>query len=641
MMSLTKGRAAIAVLFLLAFVVYANTWHNQFSGDDAAVIAHDARIRTLARVPEIFTHDYWRIPGSNLYRPLTLLTLSANYFVSGESPWSYRLVNQLLHCCNVVLLFRLLGLFPFANPALPFLAAALFAVHPAATEAVDLVVGRAELLSFLFAIAALHLYWTRAAGRWRLHLSAAMFLLALLSKETAIVLPLLVLAHSFFFEGGRFRATLRTLAGHWGALLAYLAVRYAVLGALGPAPGAQFFDGIPRTAVAFTMAKGIAYYWRIVFWPKDLEVYYDFNTISLATSFAEPAVALSALFLAGLVAGAWFLRTRNTTLAFFILWPFICLLPVTNVVIPTGVLVALRVMYLPLGGFSVVLASLLLGARSALTRIAPAVRTPLVAAASKAVFLGVLALLGILTLRRNADWLDTETLFRRELEISANDPHAMAVYAGALPPQEARPLALRVVREAPTDPFNHLLLGTIYERTGDTAAAEAEYRRALELQPLADAHAALGALFTGSDRLDEAEAELRAALALNPSLLGAYENLGTVLLAKGEREAARGMARKALEVDPRSAGAYNLLGNVYLEAADYARAADAYQRAAALMPQMYPALFNLAVALEKLDRGRAIDAWRRYIAVAEAAGVEADWVRRARERLTSLQAEGN
>jgi hypothetical protein len=151
--------------------------------------------------------------------------------------WPFRLFNLALHLVNGLLLFLILKRIGLAPP-LAAAAAAVFILHPLATEPVNYITARFTLLSVTFALAAVHAH-LRADGRARGEILAlALFLLALFCKETAAVLPLLVIV----FDAARGRPRFAALIGLL-ASLAYFLARTQWTIVLGAHPG----DVLPWT----------------------------------------------------------------------------------------------------------------------------------------------------------------------------------------------------------------------------------------------------------------------------------------------------------------------------------------------------------------------------------------------------------
>src|SRR5712692_9504485 len=189
--ALTPRRIAI-LIFVAAWAVYLNSLGGQFVFDDTSIIQNNPQIRSLGitNLQHIFGSHYWQtVAGQGgLYRPVVILSYALNYAVGGFDPAGYHFVNVLLHALNSVLVFLIIHEL-FGDLVFAAWSGLLFALHPIRTEAVAYVVGRAESLAAFFFLVAWLCYIRR-----KLVLSAAAFLLAVLSKESAftfLAVPLL------------------------------------------------------------------------------------------------------------------------------------------------------------------------------------------------------------------------------------------------------------------------------------------------------------------------------------------------------------------------------------------------------------------------------------------------------------------
>jgi protein O-GlcNAc transferase len=98
-----------------------------------------------------------------------------------------------------------------------------------------------------------------------------------------------------------------------------------------------------------------------------------------------------------------------------------------------------------------------------------------------------------------------------------------------------------------------------------------------------------------SGLLSQAETLYRQVIALDPGVVGAHNNLGTILLEQGKAIDAVVCFRQALRLNPNHANAHNNLGNAYKELGQFAEAAASFQEALRLMPTMARAHNNLAL----------------------------------------------
>ncbi len=330
-----------------AVVVYLGALWNRFAGDDLYIIVHNPLVADLAAPWRIFAAPYWppELFYGKLYRPLPVLTYALDRVV-GAYAW-FHAVNLVWHAAASVAVAGLTQRLAGNRAAL--IAGLLFAVHPVHVEAVANVVGRAELMAALFAILAVRLALTGGGVAW----SALAFGAALLCKENAAVTPALIAWGWILGIGRPDRRRLVAFAASWAAVGAtWGAVRAAVLEPFG-----RFFDiapvfaGLGPVEVRLTAVSAFVDFARLLVAPLTLRV--DYSPMERAAV----TTATDTRFLLGIaIAVVWVLllvaaRRRGRTLeAFGLGWVGIALLPVSNLVLPVGVLVAERTLYLPSAG---------------------------------------------------------------------------------------------------------------------------------------------------------------------------------------------------------------------------------------------------------------------------------------------------
>ena len=350
-----------AIAALAAFAVYASTLSHQFVYDDLSVIVANPKLHHLANWREILTSPWW---PRGLYRPFTSLTLAANWTLSPERPFGFHLANALMHAAAAaalcVLATRLMSL-PSALAA-----ALLFAVHPVHVEAVANVVGRAEVLATLFVLLSVLAYLRygdltaeRGSSRARALAAAGTLgaaVLALASKESAFALPGILLVADW----GRARAEGQPFAaraaGSWpvwtAALLVtigWLWLRTAVVGELAgdvPAPGLAGTSVLDRMAI---MLAVVPQYLRLLLYPARLSAEYSpaFLPVSTRLGPAGWLGLVSLLVFAGIAVAA---RRRAPVVTVGLAWAAVAILVVGNVLVPSGVVLAERTLYLASAG---------------------------------------------------------------------------------------------------------------------------------------------------------------------------------------------------------------------------------------------------------------------------------------------------
>ena len=356
-------RAALLVL-LVAVGTYGNSVLNGFAYDDNTIIEGNPVV-TEGRVVDALSSSYWPqvVAGAGLYRPVTLSSFALEWRLWNGHPAGFHLVNVVVHVAVSLLVFLLILEVSATLPAL--VGAAIFAAHPVHSEAVANVVGRAELYSALFVVGACLLFWRDRglAPFWRaarLLGVGAFYVMGLGSKEMAATLPaLLVLLALARKDDERVTDRVRTdlpvflLTG--ALLVAFLGVRFLMLGSVTGEVPSPTLVGLSAGQRILTSLAVFPQYFRLLVFPLDLVADYAPAVLFPALTWG-PDVILGLLGILGATAAAIYFWPRERLVALGIVWFGIAILPVTNLLIPTGVLLAERTLYLPSAGLAFVVA---------------------------------------------------------------------------------------------------------------------------------------------------------------------------------------------------------------------------------------------------------------------------------------------
>ena len=329
---------------------------NDFVYDDIPLIRDNLRVHGLGHLRDALARAYWPPPFvEQLYRPLTLVALSAEYALGDGSPIVFRIVSYALYAVLAVAVYRLAA--RVLDPWIALGVAALFAIHPVHVEAVALGVNQAELLVGIIGVAMTSVYVDRRrAGALRGRdwaLLALLYAIGTLVKESAFVIPLLLVAAeaTVLREPTTRRFSRRDIGGYVvlaGVAAASVALRSVVVGAPAFAviPAADLRGrGLGERMVL--MLHVVPKWLRLFAWPQHLQV--DFRPGEIASGGAiDVWVGIAILF--AFVAAIICVWRRAPVLAFGLVWVGIALLPVANVV-PSGVVLAERTLLLPSVGF--------------------------------------------------------------------------------------------------------------------------------------------------------------------------------------------------------------------------------------------------------------------------------------------------
>ncbi len=604
---------------LLAIAIgaaYSNGLDVPFAFDDWHTIEQNPAIRELGRVPAYFVDpDTTTVLHENKdLRPLLLVTMAFNYQVSALAPWSYHVVNLILHWLVALLVFRIvrdhlwLGA---EGPPIGLAAALIVALHPLNTEPVNYVSARSALLTAAFYLGAFD-----AACRDRRVLCVILAACAMLTKSIAISLPVIVLVHWLFDRR-------RPLP--WGLLAALVVV--AVGGILyrwyllppWVVASAHQADVTPRIYFQ-TQWSALLYYLRLFAWPDALVV--DRLDFPWARSLRDVQAWGSLLALAALAVVARLLTRIRPAFGFCALWVVITLAPESSV-FPLAEAVNEHRPYLAMLGLATITALVLWLAAGAVARRLVAPRGWVFAV----VVTFVATLLGAAAHARTEVWRDDLTLWVDATKKAPRNPRAWlnaghaALARGDL--ADARQWLLEAHRLSPCYAYVQINLSALESRQGDERASLRWADEAVRCNPgLALARAHRAATLERLGRTDDALAEFEETTRIDPAHAGAWLAQGKLLEARAQWAQATDAYEHALLADPTSVEAAMRSGLLlHYRLGDSATAVERYRTVLALDPAHYGAHYQLAVAL--LGAGRrdeALAAWARFVPLAEAIG---------------------
>ncbi len=572
----------VVALFVLTCAVYANSLWNDFNLDDDTIIRNNSLIRSLSNLPKIFVSNYWaNTPyekGVLLYRPLAVASFAVDYALWGNQPFGFHLTNLLINGTNAVLLLvllaRMFGAMPGrTGPLVLAVCTLLYAFHPVHTEAVNMVVGRTELLAAMFGL----LTFICHLNNWKTG-AVVCFSLALLSKEIAITIPAMIFAYEWFFgrnlswpgktgigeraEGrgqprqarplsslfplpsplfgsGAGSLVASVFAGpaqkylmYAGVLGLYLAIRFAVLRGFVAAHQTGILASQDPFHRLLTVLKVLGYYLKLVVAPYPLTP--DYSDVPLPQSAVEPWVLLPFIGIVALLAVAWKLRRTAPGVAYAVLWLFVTLLPVSNI-ISIGAFLGERFLYLPSASLAFLAAGLFSLAQNRPCRSAWWGGCVLVAAG-----------FAVLTFNRNFDWRSAGTLWAR------------------------------VQARQPGNPRANFHLGVQAEEVKDFQQALVFYEKAIEFNPSHNWNPDRKTIAMVQERISDI-----------------CYNLALKLYNQRQFAQATDYCRRSLQINDKNARAHVIMGNLYVQNNDFKKAVDCYETALKLDPDLFEAKENL------------------------------------------------
>ena len=193
----------LVLLILLPFFIFIKSAGYEFIDfDDVAIIKNNFHILGhLNNIGIAFKTDAFLKPHGDFYRPLQSLSFMLDYWLGGEKPLFYHLLNLIYHILTVVSLYYFLRLLKI-NQLASLFAALLFSVHPILASAVSWVPARGDIMIGLLGVQTMISFQKYFTTEKKIYLitHGALFLLALFSKEIAVLFPVLLLFQFFLLK---------------------------------------------------------------------------------------------------------------------------------------------------------------------------------------------------------------------------------------------------------------------------------------------------------------------------------------------------------------------------------------------------------------------------------------------------------
>ena len=443
-----------ALLMVLAFVLYGASVAYGYMLDDQLIIWQNVYVQKgFAGLGDIFAYDsfmgYFQkqqfLLEGGRYRPLSLATFAAEIGIFGKDNPNLthisHFVNILLYGATGVLLYRiLLGLFPIKEGgrwyfSVPFIASALFLLHPLHSECVANIKGRDEILALLGSLAALYAtlkYFDSNRTLW-LVLSGVFLLLGVLSKENALtfvaVIPLTVMFFTNVSGGRNFSAGIPLAL----AAFVFIIIRYKALGYMLN-HGNDTTDLMNNPFIGMTGGERLAtifltlgWYVKLLFVPHPLtHDYYPYHVPKVGWS--DWRALLSLALYVGM--GVWAVMNvkKRKVPAYAILFYLFTLSIVSNLFVSVGTFMNERFIYTPSVAFCILAGWFF--ARKLPDMIKEQADRPAILAAMPLVVIA--GLFAFRTVTRVPDWKDPMSLNRAAVRVSENSARSHCFYVTAL-----------------------------------------------------------------------------------------------------------------------------------------------------------------------------------------------------------------
>lgn len=413
--SLGKKGIAFLLICIFSFAAHGIGLRNGYTWDDRYLIPRAEEVAKngdlSSAVKSIFQDRHLGSSGTggSYYRPLRTTLFIIITSLPGQHALYLHSFSILLHIVVAFLIFRLSSSMS-GGRLFPLLGSLSFAVHPVLTEPVANISNVKEILTMLFVMAALYYLYRiaeRGEGRTRdWFIIGAVTYLALVSKETALVIPIMSIAMMMVFRKNM-RVTFL-----FGAVPVLISTGIYLLHVLvlfpGPEKGEYILGSLWPTL--YTTSAAFVKYLELILWPAGLSIRHDIPIID--SPWDLRVISVSVFFLLLIILSV-FLILKKSSRAIPLVFFSVSLLPLSNIIPIIGHVMSERYLYMPLGALCLILATF---RDDSLTALRAKYVVP--------VFLAVIIVLTARSAFRTMEWKDDRKLFESAVRIA---PDSLAV----------------------------------------------------------------------------------------------------------------------------------------------------------------------------------------------------------------------
>jgi len=588
-----------AVIVAIAVIAFSPCLTGTFlAWDDYNYIRDNGLIRVFSAGNILHIFNFKTIVVGN-YHPLTVLSYVIEYQLAGLSPFLYHFDNLLLHLFNICLFSWLMWLLTKKTNA-TIIATALFAVHPMRVESVVWAAERKDVLYAFFFLLSLIFYIRfllkeRQKGKYYF-ISVVFFILSILSKGQAVVLPLTLFLVDYWYKK---KISMAAVLNKLPYL--FLSLASGILAIM-----AQQSSLTEQRLMAHTYAERIAiaafniaaYLYKLVF-PFNLTCFYKYPAVDDMLWVYMGALAAVVV----IVLTAVYFR-KNRTVVFGALF-FLFTISIVTQILPVGnAIIADRYTYIPYIGLFFIAGVLLDRVIAGRPK-----------AARYVLFMSV-ALLVVFTVKSYAQsmtWHDNVSLWKNALRHDPNNPVALTNLGHDYIEKEDYQTAIGLLKKAIENEATHpesfhayQNLGVAHSRIGQDREAVKDYSAAFLRKPgYVDAIFSRGLAYTSMGKFDSAVADFTVIIAKLDSLhVQAYYSRGIALNKMGLTDQALADYNTAIRIDPGYSEPYMNRGNIWFSRNQYDAAIADYNSVIRLNPGYGSAYLNRSFAFFRANRYR-------------------------------------
>jgi tetratricopeptide (TPR) repeat protein len=560
-------------LFFISFL-YWDSLKNDFINWDDQMIYGNQAIRSLdwRNVLQMF------VPGKGTYQPIRVLSYAIDYKFWGLNPLGYHLTSVFFYLLTCIVIFftsRLLSknILPLLSAGshnrIAFFTAFLFAAHPVHVEAVTWLAARKEVLQGFFLFFSFYLYLqvreSQEAKKRLIYIGSVLltFLLAILSKPSAVVLPGLLILYEVARQGSTVRSLVKerwlffSISGAFSLLFSLILFK-----AMGWAGSFLPFYGGSLSTNLIVSVYLILYNIKLLAFTTGYSAAY---TITASFKFfSKWTLAAFGLTFLLFVIALWS-RKKTSVFFFTFFWFFIAVLPFLNI-IPITVLLADRYVFIASFGYCLLLGFFF---NSCYEVKKGSEASWFFKGIAVSLFILLISEYSYLTFCQNRIWRDSYTLWsdavRKYPEGNLANAMMGLVYMEKGKDEEAVKYLKKAVRIRPIDVLSLNNLAITYWRLGQPEEALKAFTTAVRLEPDDDSiKLNLSVFYQSQKEYKRSEEILKNLLMKDPNNGNLRLRLGHLYKKAGQFREAIAEFGKSAELIPQSANSYEELGNIYL-----------------------------------------------------------------------------
>jgi len=361
---------AALLLFLISFIVFSPSLKSDFVWDDVEVIQKYHQTFKTSNISKILVPEETEYKRQKYYRPVVFSSIVLDYEIWGLSPLGYHLSNIIFNSISTVLLYFLililLGAFNSSKKyPIALFSSLLFALYPMHVESVSWVAARTDVLCGLFFFLAFIFHLFSFGNLWILILTAVSFSLALLSKEVALVFPVVAIVFDLLSRQFKSPKNLLRYFVYVALVFLYIYLRGRAFVIIPEISNINIQETVESTHQALTFFQVLKILLdSYIFYINKLVFPFDFNAF-IASVPGEFYYTIFSILIIIVLSIVTFLsiRRKRVLIAFFLLWIFITLGPSVIVAMTkiASTPLAERYLYIPSAGYCMLIGYLLLG----------------------------------------------------------------------------------------------------------------------------------------------------------------------------------------------------------------------------------------------------------------------------------------